>query len=121
MRRSSLGLFALVLLLSCKSTEGGGGDLGNGEDTGTTPIDSGNPCPAGKIPCGGTCIDAQNDPANCGVCGLGCGTGQCCTGKCVETSTCAFSVTAVGFVGGAGWQNGGDYITVQGNGFASGM
>ena len=121
MRRSSLGLFAIVLLLPCKSTEGSGGDLGNGDDTGTVPIDSGNPCGAGKIPCGGTCIDAQNDPANCGACGLGCGTAQCCTGKCVDTSTCAYSVTGVGFIGGAGWQNGGDYITVQGNGFAAGM
>ncbi len=34
--------------------------------------------------CGGTCIDPQTDPNNCGDCGIACSVGQgCCYGTCV--------------------------------------
>lgn len=29
-------------------------------------------CPAGKSPCGGTCVDLQNSDENCGACGVKC-------------------------------------------------
>src|SRR5205823_5775121 len=30
--------------------------------------------------CGGTCVDPNLDPANCGGCGIACGTGEACVG-----------------------------------------
>jgi hypothetical protein len=44
-------------------------------------------CDEGSTLCSGECVDAQNDNANCGSCGNGCGNGTCCfEGEC--TSLC---------------------------------
>jgi len=43
----------------------------------------------------------------------------CCDNICVETSSCALSVTQV--VPAGGFQNGGEFITLHGHGFAAGM
>ncbi len=48
------------------------------------PGDSG--CGAGKVTCGGTCVDEQTDSKNCGGCGLKCST-ACVKGECIETVT----------------------------------
>jgi len=37
-------------------------------------------CPEGQVRCSGTCVDIQNDEANCGACGVVCPAGQTCTG-----------------------------------------
>ncbi|MBK7857751.1 MAG: hypothetical protein IPJ65_03800 [Archangiaceae bacterium] len=43
------------------------------------------PCAAPLVPCGGACVDAQNDPAHCGGCGVGCRADQrCAGGACVS-------------------------------------
>lgn len=43
----------------------------------------GSSCPAGQAMCGGSCIDVTADPANCGGCGIQCGSGQgCADGAC---------------------------------------
>jgi hypothetical protein len=67
-----------------------------------------------------TCTDVTSDAANCGTCGQACtGSALCCNSTCVETATCAFSVTQASPA--FGWQNGGDYITLTGTGFVKGM
>ncbi|MCU1279269.1 MAG: hypothetical protein JWM53_2815, partial [bacterium] len=43
----------------------------------------------------------------------------CCSNVCVETSSCATAVTQV--VPAGGFQNGGEFVTLHGAGFASGM
>ncbi len=37
-------------------------------------------CLAGYTACGGTCVDAKVDAANCGACGVACGAGNLCLG-----------------------------------------
>lgn len=39
-------------------------------------------CPPGQTDCGGTCVDVQSDPVNCGGCGNYCPTGRCAQGAC---------------------------------------
>ncbi len=39
-------------------------------------------CAGGLIMCGGSCIDGQTDPNNCGSCGTVCATGACSGGVC---------------------------------------
>ena len=52
-------------------------------------------CPAGKIACGGACVDLGSDPANCGVCARACGSGEVCSaGTC--SSICAPPTTKCG-------------------------
>src|SRR5947209_19765812 len=70
--------------------DGGGNDSAGG-DSGGNPNDSGNPndggnpsdvvsndvtvsCDAGTLSCNGKCVDTQNDPQNCGGCGVVCNT-----------------------------------------------
>jgi IPT/TIG domain-containing protein len=43
----------------------------------------------------------------------------CCDKICVETASCALSVTSL--TAPNGFQNGGEYVTLHGNGFAAGM
>ena len=44
---------------------------------------------------------------------------RCCSNVCVETASCALSVTQV--LPPGGFQNGGEFITLKGDGFAAGM
>jgi protein-tyrosine-phosphatase len=45
--------------------------------------DGGCLCPAGQVVCGDRCVDVATDVANCGGCGLACGTLEKCTaGAC---------------------------------------
>jgi hypothetical protein len=44
---------------------------------------------------------------------------HCCSNVCVETASCALAVTQV--VPSGGFQNGGEFITLHGAGFAAGM
>jgi hypothetical protein len=45
-------------------------------------------CPPGQALCGGTCIDTQSDPQNCGACGTVCDRSQCSSGVCASGQTC---------------------------------
>ncbi len=47
-------------------------------------------CAAGTAPCGTTCINAQNDPLNCGGCQIACAANQAC-----ESGVCACQGGAV--------------------------
>jgi len=116
------GAAALVVIGSCgKSSDTSSGleppnDVLSNFDTN----DVNSACPAGKELCGTTCVDLASDKANCGVCGVTCAAAAtCCTGKCVETASCSFSITGLGPAGG--WENGGDWVTINGEGFAPGM
>ena len=43
----------------------------------------------GKSCCDGLCVSLSTDPANCGGCGLSCGSGEtCCQGGCVGINSC---------------------------------
>lgn len=65
------------------STSSGGGDDGDG--------DGGGACPG--LECDGQCVDADNDDANCGGCGVACGEDQACVdGDCV--TSCPFGQIA---------------------------
>jgi hypothetical protein len=79
--------------------DGGGG--GSGGDGGGT---------ADMAVAAGTCnVDADcNNSAE-----------RCCSNVCVETASCALSVTQV--LPPGGFQNGGEFITLKGDGFAAGM
>lgn len=82
------------------------GDLGAWQATANTPTtnapstsnqsqpssnnssDSATSCPPDQALCGGTCIDTQSDPQNCGACGTVCDNGECAAGVCESESTC---------------------------------
>lgn len=51
-----------------------------------------SPCPVGRTPCNGVCVDTATDPGNCGACGSRCSLQQVAQPSCagaVCTSTCA--------------------------------
>jgi len=53
-------------------------------------------------------------------CDGGCAGGSiCCEGACIRASSCDFAVTSLSSA--SGWQNGNDWITLTGSGFAKGM
>ena len=117
-----LGLPALVLLvLACGSNAGSGngfGDAGSDAGAGDGSVDDGSGCASPKTMCGASCVDTSSDAANCGSCGNPCGAGtSCCSGSC--STSCALVVSGVD--PDNGWQNGGDWLTVHGVGFAPGM
>lgn len=52
---------------------------------------SGACCPTGRTGCNGACVDEENDPSNCGGCGVACLTGDTCTDRtcqCTPDGTC---------------------------------
>lgn len=115
--RSAIGL--AVILLSCSTNDKTTEDLPM-TDTGTIEPDGGTVCTGTQQDCSGKCVDFSSDKANCGGCGVACGSGgECCASRCVETAACTFSVSGTSPAGG--WQNGGDYVTLSGSGFAPGM
>src|SRR5262245_10300354 len=86
---------------------------GNGGADGSSGL-----CTGAQTDCGGSCVDLAHDSANCGGCALGCaGSTQCCEGSC--STSCDLAVS--GAQASAGWQNGGEFITLRGVGFARGM
>ena len=121
---AGLGL-GVTVWIACGGSGGDGGTPLNGDDTGSTVDVSGDGpgpggCSATQKSCGGVCIDVTTDKANCGSCGNACGAGAaCCGGKCVTTASCSFALTNVDPPGG--WQNGGDYVHLEGVGFVAGM
>lgn len=70
------------------------GDDGCGGVCGTCP--AGEPCDAGQCVlacapseanCDGVCVDLFTDPANCGACGVACGSGSFCVGgQCLRSN-----------------------------------
>jgi hypothetical protein len=117
-------LLALAALPLSIAACGGGGNTGTGGGGGTTTSNSSSTgsstCKPSEMECGGTCVDVSSDAANCGACGMACGSGSpCCAGACVETASCAFSIEKPS--PDSGWQNGGDYLTLKGQGFVKGM
>ena len=57
-------------------------------DSGGGPCDPSGGCSAGLKCCGGACVYEQNDPLNCGGCGIVChgDTTMCLAGACVKPS-----------------------------------
>ena len=114
---SVAGLVAIAVP-SCGS--GDGSTFQDGTDGGSGVEGGGITCEAGQASCGSSCVDVASDPKNCGTCGTSCGTGPCCSGVCnADTASCAFSITKI--TPKQGNQSGGDYLTIEGNGFVVGM
>src|SRR5579872_4494557 len=63
-------------------------------------------CMVGRVCCGGACVNADNDPMNCGKCGVQCdGTNNFCSnGKCMQPpcSSTATSCASNSFCCGGG-------------------
>lgn len=68
---------------------------------------------------GGGASDLAVAPGACNVDGDCMSAERCCSNVCVETSDCALAVTQV--MPATGFQNGGEFITLKGAGFAAGM
>jgi hypothetical protein len=63
---------------------------GSASDGGASDATPDVPCPAGYVRCGEACVDAANDPRNCGGCDVACptvasGSVACHGGRCVLT------------------------------------
>jgi Stigma-specific protein, Stig1 len=91
---------------------------------GGCPNGAGISCPTGALDCLTTCVDARNDPNNCGGCGLHCTSTQVCVnGACSEGcgpnlircgNLCVDSQSDPGNCGGCGMQCGADTYCVAG-------
>ena len=121
--RAALGCLSLLVIASCGSADGGGDpNLGGDSGLGDAPPVDGGGCfdpVKPKTSCGAVCVDTTTDPANCGSCGVACGAGTTC-GESLrrrrELLLLAHQRRSAG-----GFQNGGDYLTLEGAGFATGM
>lgn len=58
------------------------------------PTDAQNDAPC-STQCGGTCVDFQSDPQNCGACGVDCTGGTCTAGVCTVNAQVVGSCLAV--------------------------
>jgi len=116
---AGVGVGVIGLLAAACSSDAGGIHW-------TAPI-----CAAGQTACGHRCVDAANDAANCGGCGLPCAAAQTCqagvcrcaagmrdcNGACVsETSPCGAedAVSLVTSAPGAYWKTDGALTEVTG-------
>ena len=57
------------------------------------PPDTGTVCSPGTVLCAGRCVDPTSDPANCGGCGVSCGTSGVCVGGVCTGVACAGGLT----------------------------
>lgn len=116
--RSAIAL--AVFVVACSKAGGDAEDFPTTDSDVTEVSSEGGMCSGTQQECGGKCVDTASSRDNCGSCGVACGaSSQCCSSRCVETAGCDFSINNVSPAGG--WQNGGDYITLNGTGFAPGM
>jgi hypothetical protein len=100
-----VGLVVVAVALSCSTGSGGGFGAGDAGGDGTLG-DGGD--------------DGGGGDGAVGPCSGGCTAGQtCCAGACVVASSCSFAVTSL--TPSQGWQDGGDWLTLKGAGFAAGM
>jgi hypothetical protein len=53
-------------------------------------------CDTGLTHCGGSCVDSQSDPNNCGRCGHGCVGGACVAGQCQSWLVASASISSIG-------------------------
>ena len=106
MKRSTAILVVVTVAAACSSSAvvkkmgstgtGGGGGAGTSTGTGSGAPDA--------SACGGqTCMSDE----------------LCCAGVCVETAACSFALTSV--TPASAYQSGGDWLKLQGAGFAKGM
>jgi len=107
MRTSLASLCSVVALFAascdgCNHTGGRDGGGGSGGDGGGGIADMA--VPPGACNTDPDCMNAAQ---------------LCCDNVCVETSSCALSVTQV--VPAGGFQNGGEFVTLHGHGFTAGM
>jgi IPT/TIG domain-containing protein len=94
---------------------GGTGAAGPGGNGG-----AGGACTGMLSPCDGECVDLTSDPQHCGSCDGACAAGDlCCESACVTAASCDFAVTSL--APKLGMQNGGEWLTLHGAGFAPGM
>src|SRR3954467_12315302 len=95
--------FAALLSASCDGCNHPGGTDGGGGGPDMSPI-----------------VDMAVQPGACNT-DPDCGDPAqiCCDKICVETASCAFSVTSVAAANG--FQNGGEFVTLHGSGFGAGM
>lgn len=78
---------------------GGGGDAGGvtHDSGGGDGSGGGCNCEQGRICCGGQCVNPDNDPKNCGNCGIVCGgTTPYCDGSCQRTPCAQGGPTCIG-------------------------
>ena len=106
--RRSIPLVLSVVVLFAASCDGCNHKPGNGDGGGGSGGDGGGLVDMSVAP--GAC-NTDPDCMN--------GAQHCCDNVCVETSSCALAVTQVTPAGG--FQNGGEFITLHGHGFAAGM
>ena len=68
-------------------SDSGGGVDGAGSDSGGGPCDAGA-CGFGLTCCGNKCVNQNNDPQNCGMCGNKCTGGKpmCQGGQCAASA-----------------------------------
>jgi hypothetical protein len=116
--RSAMGI--ALILLSCSKGDSNIEDFPTNDTGSSETSGEGGVCTGTQQECGGVCVNTSSDKNNCGSCGVTCGSGaQCCSSRCVETAGCDFAIDSASPAGG--WQNGGDYISLTGTGFATGM
>jgi hypothetical protein len=82
------------------SGTGGSGGSGTGGQSGTGGSGVCNPaCESHRNCCGGQCVNVQNDPHNCGDCGIQCTGNTYCSGTCVTppcTTSCSGGTVCCG-------------------------
>lgn len=105
--RTSIPLVLSVVALFAASCDGCNHKPGNGDGGGGAGGGGGTPDMSVAPGACNTDPDCMN------------GAQHCCDNVCVETSSCALAVTQV--TPANGFQNGGEFITLHGHGFAAGM
>jgi hypothetical protein len=80
-KRAGTAWIGVVVVLLGAVAPGCGNSGGSSDASpGGSATPNAETCSSPQVSCGGTCVDAQTSPANCGTCGHACGSGQACTG-----------------------------------------